>query len=204
MKTPVFCCFSTLFEIKAPLCCLLRSLVEDDDAHMKVALGYGDMGISAHLQASKTGNTRFFTSNTHSSVVLQVRVRKRRERRVQTHPITFPFFPERFHTVQRNACSMSQGLLHAVCQWFTFPTTYMRLSPCFFRPPSITVGEMCYLVDFLAVYTPSTPWKRSFMIVLTQLCLVLASKLICFSKWLTKQIEKEPLFLTFLLEYIAV
>ncbi|CDQ77299.1 unnamed protein product [Oncorhynchus mykiss] len=29
------------------------------------------MGISAHLQASKTGNTRFFTSNTHSSVVLQ-------------------------------------------------------------------------------------------------------------------------------------
>lgn len=53
---------------------LTRSLVEDDDAHMKVALGYGDMGISAHLQASKTGNTRFFTSNTHSSVVLQVRV----------------------------------------------------------------------------------------------------------------------------------
>ncbi|KAI3373137.1 hypothetical protein L3Q82_006463 [Scortum barcoo] len=50
---------------------LSRSLVEDDDAHMKVALGYGDMGISAHLQASKTGNTRFFTSNTHSSVVLQ-------------------------------------------------------------------------------------------------------------------------------------
>lgn len=48
--------------------------MEDDDAHMKVALGYGDMGISAHLQASKTGNTRFFTSNTHSSVVLQVRV----------------------------------------------------------------------------------------------------------------------------------
>ncbi|XP_075878238.1 kelch-like protein 13 isoform X3 [Nelusetta ayraudi] len=50
---------------------LTGSLVEDDDAHMKVALGYGDMGISAHLQASKTGNTRFFTSNTHSSVVLQ-------------------------------------------------------------------------------------------------------------------------------------
>lgn len=53
-----------------------RSLVEDDDAHMKVALGYGDVGVSAHLQASKTGNTRFFTSNTHSSVVLQVRVQK--------------------------------------------------------------------------------------------------------------------------------
>ncbi|KAK1882940.1 Kelch-like protein 13 [Dissostichus eleginoides] len=50
---------------------LTGSLVEDDDAHMKVALGYGDMGVSAHLQASKTGNTRFFTSNTHSSVVLQ-------------------------------------------------------------------------------------------------------------------------------------
>lgn len=49
-----------------------RSLVEDDDAHMKVSLGCGDMGLSAHLQASKTGNTRFFTSNTHSSVVLQV------------------------------------------------------------------------------------------------------------------------------------
>lgn len=44
---------------------------------MKVALGYGDMGISAHLQASKTGNTRFFTSNTHSSVVLQVSVQTR-------------------------------------------------------------------------------------------------------------------------------
>lgn len=50
-----------------------RSLVEDDDPHMKVSLGCGDMGVSAHLQASKTGNTRFFTSNTHSSVVLQVR-----------------------------------------------------------------------------------------------------------------------------------
>lgn len=60
----------------------IRSLVEDDDAHMKVALGYGDMGISAHLQASKTGNTRFFTSNTHSSVVLQVRVQKHRENKV--------------------------------------------------------------------------------------------------------------------------
>ncbi|XP_026777534.1 kelch-like protein 13 isoform X1 [Pangasianodon hypophthalmus] len=47
------------------------SLVEDDDAHMKVSLGCGEMGLSAHLQASKTGNTRFFTSNTHSSVVLQ-------------------------------------------------------------------------------------------------------------------------------------
>ncbi|TNN41072.1 Kelch-like protein 13 [Liparis tanakae] len=50
---------------------LTGSLVEDDDAHMKVALGYGDMGVSAHLQASKTGNTRFFTSNTHSSVSVQ-------------------------------------------------------------------------------------------------------------------------------------
>ena len=49
-----------------------RSLVEDDDAHMKVALGYGDVGVPSHLQASKTGNTRFFTSNTHSAVVLQV------------------------------------------------------------------------------------------------------------------------------------
>lgn len=51
-----------------------RSLVEDDDAHMKVSLGCGEMGLSAHLQASKMGNTRFFTSNTHSSVVLQVSV----------------------------------------------------------------------------------------------------------------------------------
>lgn len=51
-----------------------RSLVEDDDVHMKVSLGCGEMGLSAHLQASKTGNTRFFTSNTHSSVVLQVSV----------------------------------------------------------------------------------------------------------------------------------
>ncbi|XP_032389958.1 kelch-like protein 13 isoform X3 [Etheostoma spectabile] len=55
----------------SPLSPAYISLVEDDDAHMKVALGYGDMGISAHLQASKPGNTRFFTSNTHSSVVLQ-------------------------------------------------------------------------------------------------------------------------------------
>ncbi|KAK1788482.1 hypothetical protein P4O66_016000 [Electrophorus voltai] len=54
--------------LSASLC---RSLVEDDDAHMKVSLGCGEMGLSAHLQASKTGNTRFFTSNTHSSVVLQ-------------------------------------------------------------------------------------------------------------------------------------
>ncbi|XP_061558938.1 kelch-like protein 13 isoform X3 [Phycodurus eques] len=55
----------------SPLSPAYISLVEDDDTHMKVALGYGDMGICAHLQASKTGNTRFFTSNTHSSVVLQ-------------------------------------------------------------------------------------------------------------------------------------
>ncbi|KAJ8405216.1 hypothetical protein AAFF_G00322070 [Aldrovandia affinis] len=47
------------------------SLVDEDDPHMKVSLGNSDMGVSAHLQASKTGNTRFFTSNTHSSVVLQ-------------------------------------------------------------------------------------------------------------------------------------
>lgn len=71
METRVF---ATLFEVKTFFLFPNRSLVEDDDAHMKVALGYGDMGISAHLQASKTGNTRFFTSNTHSSVVLQVRV----------------------------------------------------------------------------------------------------------------------------------
>lgn len=52
-----------------------RSLVEDDDAQMmKVSLGCSEMGLSSHLQASKTGNTRFFTSNTHSSVVLQVSV----------------------------------------------------------------------------------------------------------------------------------
>ncbi|XP_031427920.1 kelch-like protein 13 isoform X2 [Clupea harengus] len=55
----------------SPLSPAYISLVEDDDPHMKVSLGCGDMGISAHLQASKTGNTRFFTSNTHSSVVLQ-------------------------------------------------------------------------------------------------------------------------------------
>lgn len=50
----------------------LRSLVEEEDPHMKVSLGGSDMGVSAHLQSSKTGTTRFFTSNTHSSVVLQV------------------------------------------------------------------------------------------------------------------------------------
>lgn len=38
---------------------------------MKVSLGNGDMGVSAHLQPCKAGTTRFFTSNTHSSVVLQ-------------------------------------------------------------------------------------------------------------------------------------
>ncbi len=49
--------------------------MEDDDAQMmKVSLGCSEMGLSSHLQASKTGNTRFFTSNTHSSVVLQVSV----------------------------------------------------------------------------------------------------------------------------------
>ncbi|RMC08138.1 hypothetical protein DUI87_15172 [Hirundo rustica rustica] len=50
---------------------LLGSLVEEEDPHMKVSLGSSDMGVSAHLQSSKTGTTRFFTSNTHSSVVLQ-------------------------------------------------------------------------------------------------------------------------------------
>jgi len=54
------------------LCSNLRSLVEEEDPHMKVSLGSSDMGVSAHLQSSKTGTTKFFTSNTHSSVVLQV------------------------------------------------------------------------------------------------------------------------------------
>ncbi|CAI5793358.1 kelch 13 isoform X2 [Podarcis lilfordi] len=48
-----------------------RSLVEEEDPHMKVSIGSSDMGVSAHLQSSKAGTTRFFTSNTHSSVVLQ-------------------------------------------------------------------------------------------------------------------------------------
>ncbi|XP_007507826.1 kelch-like protein 13 isoform X5 [Monodelphis domestica] len=48
-----------------------RSLVEDEDPHMKVALVNSDMGLAAHLQSSKTGTARFFTSNSHSSVVLQ-------------------------------------------------------------------------------------------------------------------------------------
>ncbi|XP_043560295.1 kelch-like protein 13 isoform X1 [Chiloscyllium plagiosum] len=47
------------------------SLVEEDDPHLKVSLASGDMGVATHLQSSKTGNTRFFTSNTHSSAVLQ-------------------------------------------------------------------------------------------------------------------------------------
>uniref|UniRef100_A0A7N4P3D6 Kelch like family member 13 n=1 Tax=Sarcophilus harrisii TaxID=9305 RepID=A0A7N4P3D6_SARHA len=38
---------------------------------MKVSLVNSDIGMSAHLQSSKTGTTRFFSSNTHSSVVLQ-------------------------------------------------------------------------------------------------------------------------------------
>lgn len=96
-----------------------------------------------------------------------------------------------FHFSLRDSTLCS--VMHAVCQWFTFPTTYMRLSPCFFRPTSI---------NCLAVYTLSTPWKWSFTIVLTQLCLVLDSKLICFSKWLIKQIEKEPLFPTFYLNIL--
>ncbi|XP_072914739.1 kelch-like protein 13 isoform X4 [Hemitrygon akajei] len=47
------------------------SLVEEEDPHLKVSLASGDMGVTTHLQSSKTGNTRFFTSNTHSSAVLQ-------------------------------------------------------------------------------------------------------------------------------------
>ncbi|XP_057616269.1 kelch-like protein 13 isoform X5 [Chionomys nivalis] len=48
-----------------------RSLVEEEDQHMKLSLGCSEMGLSAHLHSSKAGNTRIFTSNTHSSVVLQ-------------------------------------------------------------------------------------------------------------------------------------
>lgn len=48
-----------------------RSLVEEEDPHMKVSLVNSDMGMAAHLQSSKAGTTRFFTSNCHSSVVLQ-------------------------------------------------------------------------------------------------------------------------------------
>nr|XP_056715452.1 kelch-like protein 13 isoform X1 [Euleptes europaea] len=55
----------------SPLSPAYISLVEEEDPHMKVSLGSSDMGVSAHLQSSKAGTTRFFTSNTHSSVVLQ-------------------------------------------------------------------------------------------------------------------------------------
>lgn len=48
-----------------------RSLVEEEDHHMKLSFGCSEMGFSAHLHHSKAGNTRIFTSNTHSSVVLQ-------------------------------------------------------------------------------------------------------------------------------------
>ncbi|KAM7338377.1 kelch-like protein 13 isoform X4 [Alexandromys fortis] len=48
-----------------------RSLVEEEDHHMKLSFGCSEMGFSAHLHSSKAGNTRIFTSNTHSSVVLQ-------------------------------------------------------------------------------------------------------------------------------------
>ncbi|XP_039698451.1 kelch-like protein 13 isoform X4 [Pteropus medius] len=48
-----------------------RSLVEEEDHHMKLSLGSSEMGLSSHLQSSKAGATRIFTSNTHSSVVLQ-------------------------------------------------------------------------------------------------------------------------------------
>ncbi|KAM4818515.1 kelch-like protein 13 isoform 1-T2 [Thomomys bottae] len=47
------------------------SLVEEEDQHMKLSLGSSEMGLSSHLQSSKAGSTRIFTSNTHSSVVLQ-------------------------------------------------------------------------------------------------------------------------------------
>ncbi|XP_059106963.1 kelch-like protein 13 isoform X3 [Peromyscus eremicus] len=48
-----------------------RSLVDEDDQHMKLCLASSEMGLSSHLQSCKAGNTRIFTSNTHSSVVLQ-------------------------------------------------------------------------------------------------------------------------------------
>nr|XP_042124845.1 kelch-like protein 13 isoform X1 [Peromyscus maniculatus bairdii] len=52
-------------------CILSRSLVDEDDQHMKLCLASSEMGLSSHLQSCKAGNTRIFTSNTHSSVVLQ-------------------------------------------------------------------------------------------------------------------------------------
>uniref|UniRef100_A0A7N4PCK4 BTB domain-containing protein n=1 Tax=Sarcophilus harrisii TaxID=9305 RepID=A0A7N4PCK4_SARHA len=55
-----------------------RCLGPDEEAHVKASLGSGgggggggEMGVSAHLQSSKAGTTRFFRSNTHSSVVLR-------------------------------------------------------------------------------------------------------------------------------------
>ncbi|MEJ1276836.1 hypothetical protein NN561_007747 [Cricetulus griseus] len=54
-----------------PLSPAYISLVEEEDLHMKLSLGSSEMGLSAHLQSCKAGSTRIFTSNTHSSVVLQ-------------------------------------------------------------------------------------------------------------------------------------
>ncbi|XP_036030610.1 kelch-like protein 13 isoform X3 [Onychomys torridus] len=50
---------------------LKLSLVDEDDQHMKLCLASSEMGLSSHLQSCKAGNTRIFTSNTHSSAVLQ-------------------------------------------------------------------------------------------------------------------------------------
>lgn len=48
-----------------------RSLVEEEDQHMKLSLGSSEWA-SSHLQPSQGWNHTIFTSNTHSSVVLQV------------------------------------------------------------------------------------------------------------------------------------
>lgn len=58
--------FSLSFDLK-----YFRSLVEEEDQHLKLCLG-SEMGLSSHLQSCKAGSTRIFTSNSHSSVVLQV------------------------------------------------------------------------------------------------------------------------------------
>ncbi|XP_041496414.1 kelch-like protein 13 isoform X4 [Microtus oregoni] len=67
----LYCCSSKEECSEDDKCILSRSLVEEEDQHMRLSFGCSKMGFSAHLHSSKAGNTRIFTSNTHSSVVLQ-------------------------------------------------------------------------------------------------------------------------------------
>ncbi|XP_049480065.1 uncharacterized protein LOC125918056 [Panthera uncia] len=130
-----------------PLSPAYISLVEDEDQHMKLSLGSSDMGLSSHLQCSKSGTTRIFTSNTHSSVVLQV------IRAVSSVMFKWPQKPHRMLVT----CDVMVGAEGRACAWAECLWELSVLSVLFCRGPKTALKQL----SFVIAHRANRPQRRS-------------------------------------------